>query len=190
MLVGDLGQPRGGPTNSNHHSHQTGLDVDIWFWRNPEAAHRSLTLDEREFLPAPSFVNAGLDEVSPKWTKSEEKLLKLATSFDVVERIFVNAAIKKHLCETTKPWKRSWLRKLRPWYGHDDHFHVRLKCPPGHPECVFQESPPEGDGCDSSLDWWFGATQKVKSSQESAPSVQPVPKLPAECDQVLIAAPL
>ena len=31
LLIGDLGQPRGGPTLSGHRSHQTGLDVDIWF---------------------------------------------------------------------------------------------------------------------------------------------------------------
>jgi penicillin-insensitive murein endopeptidase len=31
VLVGDMTQPRGGPTVSDHASHQIGLDVDIWF---------------------------------------------------------------------------------------------------------------------------------------------------------------
>ena len=31
LSVGDLGQPRGGPAPTGHASHQTGLDVDLWF---------------------------------------------------------------------------------------------------------------------------------------------------------------
>jgi penicillin-insensitive murein endopeptidase len=184
LLIGDLGQPRGGPTNSNHRSHQTGLDVDIWFWRPVFASRRILTLDEREALSAPSFVSGDGERVNTAWTKEETKLLRTATSFENVERIFVHAAIKRHLCKTEK--HREWLRKLRPWYGHDDHFHVRLKCPPGHPECAVQESTPPGDGCDSSLDWWFGEEARHKGVDESdTGTVQAVPKLPAECDRVL-----
>ena len=32
--------------------------------------------------------------------------------------------------ERNGPSKRAWMRKLRPWHGHDDHFHARLACPP------------------------------------------------------------
>ena len=32
LLIGDLGQPRGGPMPFGHRSHQIGLDADIWFW--------------------------------------------------------------------------------------------------------------------------------------------------------------
>ena len=32
LSIGDLGQARGGPAPSGHVSHQSGLDVDIWFW--------------------------------------------------------------------------------------------------------------------------------------------------------------
>src|SRR5919108_2328804 len=31
LLIGDLGQPRGGPMPFGHRSHQNGLDADIWF---------------------------------------------------------------------------------------------------------------------------------------------------------------
>src|SRR6478672_3579122 len=31
LSIGDLGQARGGPAPTGHASHQTGLDVDIWF---------------------------------------------------------------------------------------------------------------------------------------------------------------
>jgi penicillin-insensitive murein DD-endopeptidase len=32
LLIGDLGQSRGGPMPYGHRSHQNGLDADIWFW--------------------------------------------------------------------------------------------------------------------------------------------------------------
>ena len=37
LYIGDIGQPRGGPAPSGHQSHQTGLDADIWFERQPGA---------------------------------------------------------------------------------------------------------------------------------------------------------
>ena len=57
LLVGDLGQPRGGPTLNGHRSHQTGLDVDIWFLLSEQANRRLLTEDERETLNATSMVD-------------------------------------------------------------------------------------------------------------------------------------
>ena len=35
FYVGDMAQPRGGPLPFGHASHQTGLDVDIWFTLTP-----------------------------------------------------------------------------------------------------------------------------------------------------------
>ena len=58
-----------------------------------------------------------------------------------MQRIFVNAAIKKALCREAKG-DRGWLSKVRPMYGHDYHFHIRIKCPPGSGEC---ESQPDAD---------------------------------------------
>jgi len=48
---------------------------------------------------------------------------------------------------------KSWLRKVRPWYGHHYHFHVRLKCPDNARGCVNQDPPPAGDGCADAQDW-------------------------------------
>src|SRR6476661_7496777 len=36
ILVGDIGQPRGGPALSGHASHQIGLDADIWLTPMPD----------------------------------------------------------------------------------------------------------------------------------------------------------
>ena len=72
-----------------------------------------------------------------------------------VERVLVNAAIKKELCRVESQNDQSWMSKVRPWYGHDDHIHVRLKCPADSPNCRAQPPVPGGDGCDKSLDHWF-----------------------------------
>jgi penicillin-insensitive murein DD-endopeptidase len=79
----------------------------------------------------------------------------LPHSIKVFERILVNAAIKKELCRVESQNDQSWMSKVRPWYGHDDHIHVRLKCPADSPNCRAQPPVPGGDGCDKSLDHWF-----------------------------------
>ncbi len=159
MLVGDLGLPRGGWMKSGHASHQTGIDVDIWYWVPEVAKKRSLTLREREVTSAKSLVPT---KYSPKldgryWKPEVVELIKRAAYFPEVDRIFVNAAIKKELCGKYGAESTSavWLRKLRPWYAHDDHLHVRLTCPADSPGCKRQDPIPAGSGCDSSLDWWF-----------------------------------
>jgi penicillin-insensitive murein endopeptidase len=93
-----------------------------------------------------------------------------------VDRIFVNAHIKRELCDMSRG-DRSWLHKIRPWYHHDDHFHMRLACPGDSPDCIRQKPIPAGDGCDD-LGWWLGhepATPGVKAPPE------PKPNMPAEC---------
>src|SRR5258708_23548157 len=66
-------------------------------------------------------------EIDPEvWTPGHTAVIKAAARDPHVERIFVNAAIKKALCRDTDP-DRSWMNKVRPYWGHDYHFHVRLK---------------------------------------------------------------
>jgi penicillin-insensitive murein endopeptidase len=153
LLVGDMSQPRGGPMNGGHVSHQTGLDADIWFVPMPG---RTLGADERESMSAYSLLVDGRLALDPaRWNANPyPALLQQAASYPEVARIFVSPAIKQRLCETATG-DRSWLRKLRPWYGHDDHFHVRLTCPPGMTGCNDQAASPPGDGCGEDLAWWF-----------------------------------
>ncbi|MDD4916121.1 MAG: penicillin-insensitive murein endopeptidase [Methylococcales bacterium] len=184
LLVGDLGQPRGGPTLSGHRSHQTGLDVDIWFLLAPQASERRLSTEERESWGAPSVVNLQTDTLDDRqWTPAHARLLELAAQQTEVERIFVNPAIKQALCRQKTPAASGWLRKIRPWWKHDDHFHVRLKCPAGNPYCDTQEPLPPGDGCDASLAWWFSAEAKAPARDKGKPL--PPPPLPALCGRLL-----
>ncbi len=182
LLIGDLGQPRGGPTLSGHRSHQSGLDVDIWFLLLEPTHNRLLSANERETWSAPSLVNAKTDAVDYRhWTTDLAKVLEAAANQPEVDRIFVNASIKRELCTRQTDVSASWLRKIRPWWKHDDHFHVRLKCPPHNPNCQSQDPLPAGDGCDASLAWWFSAEAKAPS--KSVPL--PPPPLPALCEQLL-----
>jgi penicillin-insensitive murein endopeptidase len=185
LLIGDMGQPRGGPMPPpGHASHQIGLDVDIWFWLNPDAQYRPLTTAERETLSAISMVDLDKKVIKKEfWRPEHVKILEIASEQPDTERIFVNPVIKRELCETLPAAHRGWLRKLRPWYGHDDHFHVRLKCPPGNKLCKGQDPVPPGDGCDQ-LDWWFSPEAREAEKQVSS-AVRKMPTLPSLCDQVL-----
>jgi penicillin-insensitive murein DD-endopeptidase len=152
LLVGDISQPRGGPMLSGHASHQIGLDADIWLTPMPD---RTLTAKEREDISATSMLKKNSLYVDDAvWTPARARLLMRAASYPEVERIFVHPGIKKKLCDT---WTgdRSALGKLRPYYGHYYHFHIRIKCPPGVSGCRSQNPPPPGTGCDESLAWWF-----------------------------------
>ena len=181
MLVGDLGQARGGPSPSGHASHQSGLDVDIWFWRAPVANQRRLTNKERETIGAPTFVDRKAKKIMKNWDRKMTKMLRLATLDKRVARIFVNPAVKRHICETTK--NKAWLRKIRPWYAHHDHMHVRLECPESSASCDAQRELPPGDGCDA-LDWWFREKKKSERKEGKktySKKVRRKPLLPEAC---------
>jgi penicillin-insensitive murein endopeptidase len=152
LLIGDISQPRGGPMLSGHASHQVGLDADIWLTPMP---NRTLSRSERENISAVSMLKKNSLYVDDSiWTQSRARLLKRAASYPEVERIFVHPGIKKKLCDTVQG-DRSWLRKIRPQYGHDYHFHIRIGCQAGSSGCKGQDPAPRDDGCGQPLAWWF-----------------------------------
>jgi penicillin-insensitive murein endopeptidase len=187
LLIGDMAQPRGGPMITGHSSHQIGLDVDIWFTPMPDHV---LSREAREFDGAVNMVASDLTDVDPNvWTPAHTAVVRAAAEDSVVTRIFVNAAIKKQMCSEAGS-DRGWLAKVRPWWGHAEHFHVRLSCPPDSPECKPQPPVPAGDGCGRELDFWF----KPSVLHPPPPAVPPKPKpgitlahLPAACRAVVMA---
>jgi penicillin-insensitive murein endopeptidase len=181
LLVGDMGQPRGGPMSSGHASHQTGLDVDVWLTPMPD---RVLTREEREGLSAVSMLRDGTMQVDPaRFGPGQAALIRRAALFPEVKRVFVNPAIKQALC-TSAAGDRGWLGKVRPWYGHDDHMHVRLRCPADQPLCRAQDPPPDGDGCGADLAWWFGPEPYRQGPAAEARPVT-LAQLPPACGEVL-----
>ncbi|MCW1918946.1 penicillin-insensitive murein endopeptidase [Rhodobacter sp. KR11] len=198
LYIGDIGNPRGGPMNSGHASHQMGLDVDIWFSIPDRLDH---SRREREKMSAISIRSDDQLSVNGNWDPSYREVLRLAAQDPRVDRIFVAAAIKIEMCKTATPADKAWLQKIRPEANHEDHMHVRLKCPKGSPLCERQkptvaELSNGGDGCDDTLMWWVS-----DAYLHPKPSKTPVPAaprkkgarqllmsdLPAQCAAVLSA---
>ena len=131
----------------------------------------------------------GLD-VDPKvWTRERMELIKTASEDPAVTRIFVNAAIKKAMCREAGS-DRNWLAKVRPWWGHAEHFHIRIACPADSPQCKGQPPVPEGDGCGHAMDYWF--TEGVLHPKPPPVPAPPRPgptlaALPKECRQIVMA---
>jgi penicillin-insensitive murein DD-endopeptidase len=188
ILVGDMSQPRGGPMITGHASHQVGLDADIWLTPMPD---RQLSRNEREEMSATMMVRSDRLDIDPTvWTPNHLAVIRAAAQEPRVQRIFVNAAIKKALCREAKG-DRSWLSKVRPMYGHDYHFHIRIKCPAGSSECEAQQPPPDGEGCcPADFAYWFKDSVIHPKQPETPPKPRPpmtLAQLPADCRQVLAA---
>ncbi len=149
IYVGDMSQPRGGPMTSGHASHQIGLDADIWML---PATRLDLSRQEREELSSISMRRNAGAFTNDRWTPEHHALMRAAASDPRVARIFVFPGAKVQMCKD-ETGDRAWLRKIRPWYGHHYHFHVRLTCPEGTTGCVNQAPPPPGDGCDEAQGW-------------------------------------
>ena len=155
LLVGDMSQPRGGPMLTGHRSHQIGLDADIWLTPMPD---RTLTGKERQTISAISMVRDRKRINRKVWTTAHARLIRRAASYPEVARIFVHPPIKRALCDwAPKGQDRSWLKKVRAYYGHNYHFHIRLNCPPGAIGCRNQAAPnpADGDGCGRELAYWY-----------------------------------
>jgi penicillin-insensitive murein DD-endopeptidase len=188
ILVGDMAQPRGGPALSGHASHQIGLDADIWLTPMPD---HLLSRQEREEMSATMTVRDDRLDIDPKvWTPGHVAVIRAAALEPSVQRIFVNAAIKKALCREAKG-DRSWLSKVRPWYGHDYHFHIRMRCPSGSKDCDGQHDQDGGEGCsEDDLAYWFTDSVLHPKPPKEPPKPRPpitLAQLPAACRQVLNA---
>jgi penicillin-insensitive murein endopeptidase len=193
LLVGDLSQPRGGPMLTGHTSHQIGLDADIWLTPMPD---RILTDQEREDIIAISMLKDPFTVDPEVWTPERTKLIKRAASYPQVHRIFVHPAIKKILCEQAGDKNRRWLAKVRPWWNHYYHFHVRLSCPPGIAGCANQKPVAGSDGCGTEIKNWYAMLRKSaiwRANQPPTPAkpakskkrLKRVSDLPKDCKTVL-----
>ena len=172
LYIADLAMPHGGPFRSGHSSHQTGLDADIWF----RMSNRPIGAAERDAPREWPLIDEPSYRLLPgRFGQQQLTLLRLAAQAPQVERIFINPAIKAEVCRRAPD--APWVGKLRPWVGHFSHFHVRLRCPAGSPECVNQAQIPPGNGCGEELATWLkDKPQLPKVSRE-----RPSPRLPARC---------
>ena len=181
LLVGDLGQPRGGPTPTGHRSHQSGIDVDLWY----APPKQRFAPGQDPAPPAPSVVDLRTKKMLPTWNQRVARLLEIVGAMPEVDRVFVHPSVKRALCQD-KARRGPWLRLLRPWWGHQDHLHVRLRCPADSPDCVAGAPLPAGEGCDAGLDWWF-SEDAAKAAARRPPLGQGAPAMPAACAKLLAA---
>jgi penicillin-insensitive murein endopeptidase len=196
LVVGDLAQPRGGPTPTGHHSHQTGLDADLGYAPPTGLRAGHLTAKQRETLAPVIVVDLKTRTPTAAWGTKVLELIALAASDPAVDRIFVHPTVKRLLCEAPRSAKMTWQPRIRPWWGHHDHFHVRLRCPTDSPLCVSQDPVPD-DGCGASLRWWFtadaeAALVKKKEAEAAAAAAAAAAgeekvQLPAACTPVRTA---
>ncbi len=145
VQLGDLSQRQGGRI-THHASHQSGRDVDIAFFARDERARRRLLStfvhfdrNLRGVPPAPSL----RFDVARNWTLVESLL---AHGGFQVQFIFVAPHLKAQLLSYAgshgRPPRlvrraRRVLRTSGTAAPHDDHFHVRIYCPPDDvPQCV------------------------------------------------------
>ena len=199
LYIGDIGNPRGGPMNSGHASHQMGLDVDVW---QLPPRRLNLSASEREELSSIPVRSSDQRSVTSNWTPAHRAIMRQAALDPRVDRICVAAAVKVERCRTATAADTAWLQKIRPEAGHDTHFHVRMKCPRGARLCQTQkptvsELSKGGSGCDETLAWWVSDAylnpKPVKPPKNPQP---PKPRkkkstellmsdLPAQCMDVL-----
>lgn len=185
IYVGDLSQPRGGPMLTGHSSHQIGLDADVWL---RPGKNLRMSGNDREKFSAISMRRQKGAFTNSNWTRAQHELVKAAAQDKRVARIFIFPGAKVAMCNAEKG-DRAWLNKVRPWWGHHYHFHVRLKCPSGSKNCTDQAPPPPGDGCAAAQNW----VDDILNPPPPDPNRKPAKKrpelvladLPNQCRSVL-----
>ena len=141
IAIGDLSAKTGGRLPP-HKSHQSGRDVDIGFWftNQPKGGPQGFISGIKHPL-----------HIAANWAFIEALAGKTSKS-SKVEYIFLDYRIQARLYRYAKrrgvPKKRlDWLFQfprgrramrgvIRHTKGHDDHYHIRFKCPPGDTRCA------------------------------------------------------
>ena len=183
LLIADISMPRGGNFSHGHSSHQIGLDVDIWF----KLSKQPLTVAQRAQPEPFDIVDTEQFQLDSKqWQPLHTRMLQLAAEDSRVARIFVSPVIKQHLCDMNLN-NDTWLQKVRPWWGHTYHMHVRLHCPSDEPDCISQAAIANGNGCNE-LGWWRQQYIQPKPKPKSKPPTKPARKKkvkPLQCAKLL-----
>jgi penicillin-insensitive murein DD-endopeptidase len=138
-------------------------------------------LTESEFTRSIVVVEEDGKDVDPNvWTPAHAAVIKAAAKDPAGLAHLRQPAIKKALCRGAGR-DRAWLSKVRPWYGRDYHFHVRIACPTDSPNCTSEPPIVTGDGCSGKeLDRWFtDAVLHYAQGEASAENGRPSRRLPS-----------
>ena len=138
-------------------------------------------MTESEFTRSIVVVEEDGKDVDPNvWTPAHAAVIKAAAKDPAGLAHLRQPAIKKALCRGAGR-DRAWLSKVRPWYGRDYHFHVRIACPTDSPNCTSEPPIVTGDGCSGKeLDRWFtDAVLHCAQGEASAENGRPSRRLPS-----------
>lgn len=147
--VADLSRAGGG-LGPHHRSHQTGRDVDLLFFATDRGG-RPVDLEEmRHFGEDGATVDGGPPlrfDAARTWRLVRALLLAPGPGLD---HVFVFAPLRAlmldHARDAGEPeWLIAWAGEVMSQPGdsapHDDHLHVRIRCPEGDWACVGRPGP-------------------------------------------------
>ena len=183
LILGDLSMPRGGPMPYGHKSHQTGLDVDIFYEKKPELAMNRFELET--FKPR-SVLSPNQREINEDlWSDYHYDLLKIATKDDRVTRIFVNPLIKKELCMMAEEKDdMDWLKKNTPMGWSLQSFSCQIELPKNSELCINQADVNNSTGCGSELDFWMKKDKLFESNSTKIRKWMLLSDLPKSCRKI------
>lgn len=158
VWVGDTSLRKGGKL-ALHMTHQRGLDADIAYLVRSHrlSGHRSKKYHDR-FTEQFGVGGKGFENFDLESTY--QLLGKILREVSVL-RIFVGCGIYDALEKYDRGQSASIMAKIFAQKGHEDHFHLRLKCPASAKDC--------------SEDWWEGKApaHPRKKKKKERPKVGP-----------------
>ncbi|MBT8494433.1 MAG: penicillin-insensitive murein endopeptidase [Deltaproteobacteria bacterium] len=140
LAVGDISAKKGGPI-TEHVSHQTGRDIDLGFYfkRKPKGYPKAFVRARKNNLHFKA--NWKLLTALAKTNDLDGGVRVMYISYNVQKMLYdlarKNGVSKKELSKMLQyPRGKSALAgMIRHEPGHDDHVHVRFKCPDDDPKC-------------------------------------------------------
>lgn len=135
VWVGDISKKNGGQL-AHHKTHQRGLDADIAYlvYRHKPTGHRAQKLHDR--FTEQFGMHGQLEENFD--LESNYNLMARLMSEPTTFKIFVGCAIYDALESYDQKKSNSIMKNIYAEKGHEDHFHIRLKCPDEAANCSEQ----------------------------------------------------
>lgn len=147
LQIEEISAKEGGDIEG-HGSHENGQDVDIQFYKANSIEHDPIAKRQKyaDSMVVDGKVSSNFD-VERNW-----ELMKALHRHGNVQKIFIDQVLKNQLCNYAKSTKDyaanvNVLRSLRHVENHQDHIHVRLRCPSSAKGCRNLPEPPAGSGC-------------------------------------------
>lgn len=147
LQVEDISAKEGGEIEG-HNSHENGLDVDLGYFKADGVEHDPIK--KGQYYADPMVING---KISPNFDVERNwELMKALHRHGNVQKIFVDQVLKNEFCRYAKSKGElaanvEVLRSLRHVTNHQDHMHVRLRCPKGATRCKNAPEAPAGSGC-------------------------------------------